>query len=404
MSARSFLVRVAPPPAPRPARPDGPPSRGPRGRVAQAANGELVVALGETREAVPRATGGLLFASGSFARDLRALATEVVTRWRGVPTCIVPCAGVLTERGEVEGGSAAAGLLWSGGRVHALAAAPGEGLAQALARPLEAASDAPAAARRGTTLVFASSGAIELGLLDALGAPELGFVLGGGAVGSPPLVVTASGDVRESPLVGLGIDGLAAPVLEIASAFRLVGPFERVDAASERGLVLTLGGRPALDALSAATPTELPEEQRVLFCALAEGDDPAAPHYFVRPIRGIDEAQRGVLVGRDARVGSHLAFAVRDGAVARAELERAARSAAARVRGAQPRFLLHLTCAGRGRALFGAAEVESRTLRRALEGVPTLGMFGAFELPPRDDARARLALYTSLLALFRSPS
>src|SRR4051794_38391694 len=77
----------------------------------------LVRPLAAVRSDVAAPAGGLVFVSGAPTQELGTIADQVRTAWKGVPTCIVPAAGVLTERGEVEGAPALGGLLWSSGKV-----------------------------------------------------------------------------------------------------------------------------------------------------------------------------------------------------------------------------------------------------------------------------------------------
>src|SRR5258707_638505 len=73
--------------------------------------------LAGLRSDVSAPSGGLIFLSGAAAQDVGVIAEQARSAWRGIPTCIVPAAGVITERGEIEGASAASMLLWSGGKV-----------------------------------------------------------------------------------------------------------------------------------------------------------------------------------------------------------------------------------------------------------------------------------------------
>jgi small ligand-binding sensory domain FIST len=145
----------------------------------------------------------------------------------------------------------------------------------------------------------------------------------------------------------------------------------------------------------------------VVFVALADAAAEGASEadrYIVRPVRGIDPARRGVMVGPEVKPGMRLAFAVRDAAAARAGLEAAARTISQQALGAAPRFAIYLSCAGRGQGLYGAPDVEARLLRQRFGDLPIAGMHSAFEIVPWGPGEARLALYTGVLALFRSPS
>jgi small ligand-binding sensory domain FIST len=144
-----------------------------------------------------------------------------------------------------------------------------------------------------------------------------------------------------------------------------------------------------------------PPPQPVVFVALADAE---GDRFVVRPVRGIDPARRGVLVGPEVRPGMRVAFAVRDAAAARSGLEATARGVAQQAMGSAPRFALFLSCAGRGQGLYGAPDVEARILRQRFGDLPIVGMHSAFEIVPWAPGEARLALYTGVLALFRSPS
>ena len=346
--------------------------------------------------------------------------------WRNVPVVLVPAAGVLSERGEVEGASAATGILWSGGRTTPLVVpevAPASALAEALGA---AASD-----RATTALLFPRADlapdALEgLSSLSRDGSRGL-CVFGAGTVGGSAVALDAAGRTLRGRVVGLALHGVQAPLVEFTPACRLLTPFTRVVETSS-GMVLTLGDDsgaadvavddiPALDLLSTCMPElrgaaagAAGQPQPVVFVALADPDPAPIPgaaspeRYVVRPVRGIDPARRGVMVGPEVKPGMRLAFAVRDAAAARSGLESTARSVSQQAMGAAPRFALYLSCAGRGQGLYGSPDVESRMLRQRFGDLPIAGMHGAFELVPWAPGETRLALYTGVLALFRSPS
>src|SRR3954454_10596438 len=72
-----------------------------------------------------RPAGGLVVVSGGMATKLEALAESLGRAELGFPMLLASGTGVLTDRGEVEGESAAAGLLWLGGVADAwVASAP----------------------------------------------------------------------------------------------------------------------------------------------------------------------------------------------------------------------------------------------------------------------------------------
>lgn len=360
----------------------------------------------------PVPAGGLLFVSGLLAQRLPAVAELVREAWRGVPTCVAPAAGVLSERGEIEGEGAASGLLWQGGRATAFAA-PGPALGVAVGRALAASRGS------GAAVIFASHESFAEDDLEELRALAPGAcVMGAGTVGAGPIAISASGELLDAPAAGLAITGLS-PLVEASPACRLLTDFHAIEEATQGGLVLRAGGRAALDLLSdiAVQPGRRggeapgrggpPEPAPVVLAALADPPGPqeeGEPRYLVRAVRGVDPSRRAVMIGEAARPGVRLAFAVRDAAAARAGLAAAARRVAGGALGAAPRFALFLSCAGRGQGLYGAPDVEARLLRERFPELPIVGMHSAFELVPWGPGAARLTLHTGVLALFRAPS
>lgn len=351
-------------------------------------------ALGDVKDSVRAPSGGLVFVSGPLALMPATVAEIVRAAWRGVPVVVVPAAGVLTDRNEVEGAGAIAGMLWTGG-----SAAPVGAGVPAGAREEEIARRAPTAA------VFTRPDAFSGGTLEALGLHPGATLFGAGTVGSPPVGVTAGGELIRADVVALAIAGLSSPIVDTSAACKVLTPFLPVDEVAA-GMVLRLGGRPALDVLSAMSGQSGSEGgPPLVFAALADDADAAGrERYVVRPIRGIDPARRGVMVGSEARLGARLAFAVRDAAAGKELLEQSARHVLEQTTGASARFLLYFTCAGRGQGLYGAQGVESRLLRKRFGDLPMAGMHSSFELVPRGAGQIRLAMYSGVLAMFRSPS
>lgn len=356
--------------------------------------------------AVKAPAGGLVFVSGALVAQLAGVVERVRAEWKGVPVVVVPAAGVLTERGEIESASAASGILWTGGQATVVAASDerpelGAALAEAL---VAAAGD-----RVGTAVLFARPDSFQAEALDALPAvvPKL-CILGAGTAGRSAVAVGADGNAVRGRVTGLVVKGMATPVAEASPACRLLGGFEAIDEV-EDGMVLRVGGKPALDALSAAA-AQLSGQQPLVFAALADDvergleDEDAPERFLVRAVRGIDPARRGVLVGNEAVVGRKLAFACRDAAASRARLETSARRVAKLALGAAPRFALYLSCAGRGQGLYGSPDVDVRVLRQRFHDLPIAGMHSSFEIAPWGPGLGRMQLYTGVLALFRSPS
>ena len=370
----------------------------------------LLRVLRETRSEVASPAGGIIFVSGALAPHLLTLAARVRTVWKGFPTVLVPGAGVLSERGEIEGTPAASGLLWSGGRALPIALGGPEDPARELGEAIGSALGP----RPGTVMLFHRPEGFDPALLDGLSSTMPGScVFGAGTVGGSAVVITPEGEVLSGRAVALSVAGLASPLVAASPACRLVTEMRTIEEVNG-GLVLRMGGRSALEELSRAAPSVGSGSgageagQPLVFAALAEPDEPLTEdgrtRFVVRPVRGIDPARRGVMIGGEARPGMRLGFGVRDAAAARTDLEATARTLAKNALGAAPRFAIYLSCAGRGQGLYGAPDVEARILRQRFGDLPIAGMHSSFEISPRPKGPARLELYTGVLALFRSPS
>jgi len=362
--------------------------------------------LRETRDAVRTPAGGLVFVADSHAARLDAIAERVANAWKGVPTLVVPSAGVLHERAEIEGQVAASGILWSGGSAAPFALGASEDDPRTRGEAIGRAIDP----RASSTLVFHIDKGFDPVMLEGIAevAPSSPCVFGAGMSGGAGRIVTAEGERRAGSAVGMSIRGLASPIVASSSACRLVSellPIEDVSA----GLVLRLGARSALDELSrcASSVTGAKGAMPQVFAALADPDDlgdDGKPRFVIRPVRGIDPSRRGVMIGESARPSMHMGFAVRDAEAARSSLETMARSISRNALGAAPRFALYLASADRGQSLYGAPDAEIRVLRQRFGDLPIAGMRAAFEISPRRDKPSRMELSSGVLALFRSPS
>ncbi|HEY3592363.1 MAG TPA: FIST N-terminal domain-containing protein, partial [Polyangiaceae bacterium] len=196
-------------------------------------------------------SGAILFASGSMAESAERVLGEAQLALGTTPVVLATASGVLTERGEQEGASALAGLVWRGGSVASLfvgSDARPESVASSLAEQIGAALGE----RPGTAVLFAQPQACSTRTLQQLGraAPRV-TVIGGGTLPRGALAATPSGKVALGSVVGLVLAGLARPAVRATPACRLLAPLAPVTEA--RGsMVLRLGAQPALDRLTSS--------------------------------------------------------------------------------------------------------------------------------------------------------
>lgn len=205
----------------------------------------------------------------------------------------------------------------------------------------------------------------------------------------------------------------------------------RTITASERNLILTLDGEPALDVLLADLNLSLDAPQEALRTVrstlvglagvggeLVRQTGNFGNDVTVRHIVGLDPARRGVAVAEVLVDGTRMAFCQRNMQAARADLMRicaeireelepqemplqtatalaesgldAAPHPARRIAGA-----IYVSCAGRGGPHFGSASAELQLVRKALGDVPLVGFFADGEI-----AHDHLYGYTGVLTVF----
>src|SRR5262245_21942082 len=367
----------------------------------RSSNPERIVAgLLAAVDEVPRSAAGVIFICGALLERHEALARLVASKGLGIPLLLVGGSGVLSERGEIEGASAATGLVWSGGTagIGIIDSNHGdEGLSEGLQGFLADAGS------RATCMLFVPPGGFTPRAIQRLGQCSLGtHVFGGGAVGEPGVIaVGADGEVVTGRAVAMSFRGFGQTRVRTTHSCRLLGPLRPITEA--RGsLVLKLGGEPALDVLTqfGHNLKGQPLVFTVLARSLTNRDSPdGRPEILVRGVQGIDPHARGLVVSDEVREGMFMTFGIRDGQAARDDLERLTRELRRAITGAAPLSALYVNCAGRVRGLYGRSHVDTRILRERFGEIPVAGMQSSFEIAPYGDSPS-FQLYTGVVALF----
>ena|SRR6185369_6060978 len=357
---------------------------------------EAVAGLGEKKPA-----GGLVLIAGGMATKLAAIADALGRASLGFPLLLATGAGVMTERGEVEGESAAAVLLWLGGAAEAwVVSATQPELCSTLSRELRARNEA---GRSETALVFLRPNGVQPHTIEALHGLKGSRVIGAGTLAdSDVFAIDASGGVSMGAAGALTVRGLPAPILTTSPACKLLMPLREISAV--RGsMVLAIDGEPALEVLS--TVAHALVDQPLVFVALAteSGQDSQRPPLLLRAVQGVDPSRHGLIVSEEVKKGMRMAFAVRDASAARADFEMRIREVARQAAGAAPRFGICLNCAGRGVALYKNPDTDLRMLKARFGEIPWIGLFSSFEIAPHGNEPA-LQLYSGVVGLFTSPS
>jgi small ligand-binding sensory domain FIST len=367
----------------------------------------VVAAFAAARADVPRSAAGIVFLSGALLALQESVGRLFSAKRFGIPLLLVGGSGVLSERGELEGESAATGLVWSGGTAEIGVIDAGqrdEGLSEGLDKFLVGRSS------RTAVLLFVPPGGFTPRAVQLIAAREFGMqIFGGGALGDPGVVaVGAGGELVTGRAVAMAVHGVGVPRVRTTLACRLLGPLRPITRV--RGaLVLEIGGEPALDVLTRAGARL--QGQPLVFTLLghpsesdpSEAGAGARPELLVRGVQGIDPSARGLVVSDEAREGMLMSFGVRDARAAQADLERLVRELYRDIAGALPLCALYVNCGGRGHSLYGRANVDSRILRERFGGVPIAGLQSTFEIAPHGSTQS-LQLNSGVLALFTALS
>jgi small ligand-binding sensory domain FIST len=361
----------------------------------------LVSSVREAAAALGRPAGGLVLVAGGMATKIEAIASALGRAELGFPVLAASGSGVITERGEVEGESAAVALLWVGGAADAwVVDATESDLCLALSRELSARNPS---GRAETALVFVRPNGVQPHTIEALHGLKAARVIGAGTLAdSDVYAVATSGAVTRGAGGALTLRGLPRPILASSPACKLLMPLREIS--EVRGpMVLSIEGEPALEVLS--TVAHALVDQPLVFVALAteRGVDSVRPPLLLRAVQGVDPSRHGLIVSEEVRVGMRMAFAVRDASAARADFEMRIREIARESAGAAPRFGVCLNCAGRGVSLYKNPDTDLRMLKARFGEIPWVGLFSSFEIAPHGEEPA-LQLYTGVVALFTAPS
>jgi small ligand-binding sensory domain FIST len=235
--------------------------------------------------------------------------------------------------------------------------------------------------------------------------------------------------VLQGGLSGVAFDANVPLISRVTQGCQPVGPVRQITS-TERNLVLTLDGEPALDCLlrdMAADDLEPRDALRRLRGTLVglsdKGDAPTRGGNFghetrVRNVVGVDPNRRGVAVAELVEPGMQLAFCQRNTEAARRDLvricaeireelepEALSLQIALELRGGdldsaphparQIAGAVYVSCAGRGGPHFGSPSAELALVRHALGDVPLVGFFANGEI-----AHRHLYGYTGVLTVF----
>jgi len=203
--------------------------------------------------------------------------------------------------------------------------------------------------------------------------------------------------VVDAGAVGVFLDGAGVQTI-VSQGCRPVGqPF--VVTASDRNLVVELGGQPTLERVRELAESASDEERSLLQQGLHLGvvvDEHRAEFgrgdFLVRNVLGGDRETGAIAVGDHIEVGRTVQFHVRDAAAADDDLR-------VLLAGEHAEAALVFTCNGRGRRLFGVPDHDAGVVAELLGPIPAAGGFCAGEIGPVGGHNF-LHGFTASLALF----
>ncbi len=175
-----------------------------------------------------------------------------------------------------------------------------------------------------------------------------------------------------------------------------IGPTHNISRGRDN-IISALDGRPAFDVfkedIGELLARDLSKVSGYVHAALPiSGSDTG--DYVVRNLLGIYPEKGWVSIGERVGVGDQVMFVRRDGAAAKADLERMVTDVKKRA-GKAPRAAFYFSCVARGPNLFGPGSIELSTIAKILgKDVPLIGFFANGEI-----SNSRLYGYTGVLSL-----
>lgn len=232
-------------------------------------------------------------------------------------------------------------------------------------------------------------------ILSEVAAETSTFLVGGLAASrseNPQVAET----VTEGGLSGVMFAPEVAVATGLTQGCTPIGPRRSVTEA-ERGVVMTIDGRPALDVFKEDIGEALAQDLRrvggIIFAAFPiAGSDTG--DYVVRNLTAIDLDKGWIAIAEDVKAGRELMFCRRDRDSALSDLSRMVKDVKRRA-GASAKAALYYSCVARGPHLFGTDSEELRLIRDELGDLPLAGFFGNGEI-----SHNRLYAYTGVLAVF----
>ncbi|MCP4499996.1 MAG: hypothetical protein GY822_08555 [Deltaproteobacteria bacterium] len=177
----------------------------------------------------------------------------------------------------------------------------------------------------------------------------------------------------------LSLDGISS-FSAVAQGVRLLGPVREVTR-GEGNRIDELDGKPALQTLLSDLPSSLHADLQKtwpgIFAAMVSEDEQV---FAMRNLIGFDPNSGSLAVTAPIWPGTTLAFALRDGASARADLEETLLSLKESLGDKKALAVLVFTCLARNHTLFGVPHYDAERVADVFGDVPVVGINAVGEI------------------------
>jgi small ligand-binding sensory domain FIST len=234
--------------------------------------------------------------------------------------------------------------------------------------------------------------------LEATKANNGGAVITGGIsvpTGTGPTVGLGPQALPQGSVVGIRFGGSLGIQAIVAQGCRPLGPTFTVTNC-EHNVILELDRRPAIQALENViqAASDEKEKQKIssglvigLYSSTANNKEPNdTADYLIRQISGFVPSKGAFVVSGGVKKGDRIRFHVRDKQAAEEDLklmvQRAQTEKIFHQSSARPLAALQVSCVGRGRYMFGYANVDLSHIQELVEGASVAGFYANGELGP----------------------
>lgn len=232
-------------------------------------------------------------------------------------------------------------------------------------------------------------------------SPLIGGLASGNVLGNANWLALED-EMLSSGAAGLALHGDVDFEICVSQGCRPIGDPLAVTK-GDRNILYELGGKPALEAFREVYKGLSAEDQMLaqsaLFVGIAMDESQAAYRrgdFLIRNIVGIDQTSGAFSIGGFLEPGQTLQFQLRDARTSEEDLDLLLRGMNRHDEKTRGAFLV--SCAGRGRGLYGEEDHDIRIIQKRIGPVPVTGFFANGEFGP---VRAHNYIhgYTSSLTL-----